>query len=915
MSETERKLVLIDGMALLYRGHFALINSPRLTFSGMNTSALFVFVNSIFDLVKRLNPSHLAVVFDDPKPTHRHKRYTEYKGHREDMPEDIAKAIPYLHQLCAALHIPLISCPGWEADDIAGTLSLHAEQQNFETYLVTPDKDYAQLVDTATFVYKPAYKGGGFDQLGVAEILSDWEIENVEQVVDILALMGDKSDNIPGVPGVGRKTAQKLIKEFGSVEGLLENVEKLKGKLRDKIIANKELAVLSKELVTIDRKAPVTIQLDELIRKEHDVEALKTLFIELDFKTLGKRLFGADFVSESQIQQEEAGGEKLSTIEDTIHRYRLLASLEHRAELVAKLLQQKSVCFDLETTGLDPKTCDPVGIAFSFKPRQAFYVAIPDDSTQKNGILSQFAPFFENETIEKVGHNIKYDIGVLRRHGVTVKGPLFDTMIAAFLTMPDVKRNMDALAENLLHYRPISITKLIGEKKNEQLNMREVAPEKVAEYAGEDADITLQLSKEFRPLIEEQNQTRVFYDIECPLIHVLVDMEYEGIRLDLDIMDELSKQLTEYIEMCRRRVFELAGEEFVLNSPKQLGDILFDKLKLDPRAKKTSKLKQYATNEQILARLATRHEIARQVLDYRMFAKLKSTYVDTLPQTIFPKTKRIHTTFEQAVSASGRLQSNNPNLQNIPIQSELGKVVRKAFIARDTNYALLSADYSQIELRIAAEMSGDKALLQAFLDESDIHTATAMQIFGEAQQNITKEMRSKAKMVNFGILYGISAFGLSERLNVAREEAKMLIDTYYARYPGVRNYLDTTIEFAHQNGFVQTLTGRRRYLRDINSRNLTTQKGAERIAVNAPIQGTAADLIKIAMNSVHQHLDRNKLKSRMLLQVHDELVFDLHLDEKDEVMALVRECMTQAVPMKVPLIVEMGFAGNWLEAH
>ena len=915
MTENIKKLMLIDGMAMIYRGHFALIKNPRMSSSGLNTSSIFVFANIILDLIKRENPTHMAVCFDMQEPTHRHKLFKEYKAQRDKIPEDIIKAIPYSKKFCQAMNIPVITLPGWEADDIIGTLSLTAEKNDILTYMVTPDKDYAQLVTDKIFMYKPAYKGGGFDCLGKQEIIANWGINRVEQVIDILGLMGDASDNIPGVPGVGLKTAQKFIAEYSSIENLYDNLDQLKGKIKEKLSEFRDQAFLSKKLVIIDRAAPVKEKITDLQYKEYNPQLLQELFLELEFKTLGKRLFGDNFVSEVEANMEKDEGDSISTIEDTIHKYRLVSNENDRKDLLAKLLEQKAVCFDIETTGLDPKDCVPIGIAFSWKARQAFYVQIPETNTERNKILDQFKPFFMNASIEKIGHNLKFDISVLKWQGMDVRGPIFDTMIAAFLTYPHLKRNMDTLSEYFLKYRPVSISTLIGDKKEEQINMADVDIEKLTEYAGEDADITFQLSEVFRPIIEEQNQHNVFYNIDCPLISALTDMEYEGVAIDSSIMDELSEQLTEYIEVAQKNVFNMAGEEFNLSSPKQLGEILFEKLKLDPKAKRTQKSKQYSTNEQVLSRLAGKNEIVQHILDFRTFSKLKSTYVDSLPEFIFPKSRKIHTSYDQAISATGRIQSNNPNLQNIPIRSAMGKEVRKCFIARNTDHTLLSADYSQIELRIAAEFSQDPGLINAFKTDQDIHTATAMELFNLTEDKISKDMRAKAKTVNFGILYGMSAFGLSDRMNIPREEARFLIETYFQKYSGIKKYLNETIEFAHKNGFVQTLSGRRRYLRDINSQNQTTRKGAERVAINAPIQGTAADMIKIAMNKIHLEFKNNKLKTKLLLQVHDELVLDVFLKEKTAVMEIVKDCMVNAIPMSVPIIVEMGCADNWLEAH
>ena len=915
MAKTPKKMILIDAMALIYRGHFALMNNPRMTSTGINTSAVFIFTSVLLDLLQTETPDYLAVAFDTPEPTRRHIEYEEYKAQREAMPEDLEIAIPHVTQLCEGMGVSILRAPGWEADDIIGTLTAMGDKLGVQSYMVTSDKDYAQLVSDTTFFYKPKHKGGGYDCLGVPEILETWGIERVDQVIDVLGLMGDTSDNIPGVPGIGPKTAQQLIATYGSIENLYENLDQLKGKRKETLDQNREQALLSKRLVTIDRDVPIEPAIKDLAPGKRDDDALRKLFATLEFRKIGERVFGEEFELDLDAAKEEERGAKLNTIDDAEHVYHLIATDTKRRKLLKDMMKQKSICFDCETTGLDTKTCSPIGIAFSWKSGEAYYVPIPQDSSQMEALLDEFRPFFECAAIEKVGHHLKFDLSVLRWHGFTVRGPIFDTMVAAYLATPDLKRTMDALSEALLHYRPISITSLIGEKGDDQKSLTEVDLELVAQYAGEDADVTWRLAEALRPMLKEKNQEAIYYDVEAPLIPVLVEMEHEGIRVDPSALTELSGMLAKDIETTATRVFELAGEEFALNSPKQLGTVLFDKLALDPKAKRTRKTGQYVTNEQVLTRLAPKHEIAQCILEYRMCTKLKSTYVDMLPNAIFEKSNRVHTTYEQAVTATGRMQSHGPNLQNIPVRSERGREIRKAFVPRDKGYTLLSADYSQIELRIAAELSKDKALMKAFKSEADIHTSTAAEINSVDPEDVTAEMRRRAKMVNFGILYGISAFGLAERAGMARFEAAELIEAYFEKHKALRKWIDDTIAFAQKNGFVETMLGRRRYLRDINSRNATIQNAEERNAMNAPVQGTAADMIKIAMSQIQQRIEADELQSRMLLQVHDELVFDMHTSEDGKLQPIVEECMRTAIPMTVPIVVEMGTGKNWLAAH
>ena len=923
MGDQDKRLFLLDGMALVYRAHFAMSRNPITSSLGMNTSATLVFTNTLLDILNKQDPTHIGVVFDTPEPTHRDKLFPEYKAQREAMPEDLSRSMPYIFRICEAFNLPILRVPGWEADDVIGTLAERSKTEGVTTYMVTPDKDFGQLVSDRILICKPARAGGGMEVLGVREVLDRWKIERVEQVTDIFGLMGDSIDNVPGVPGIGEKTAQKLIGQFGSLENLLDHVSELKGKQRENLETYRDQALLSKELVTIDRNVPLEISLPDLQRREWDSERLMEIFNELEFNVLGKRLFGDAFQAGPKSPPPEpgeaAGGtvpsREVKTIQEVPHSYCLVDTPDERRGLIQMLSLQPLFCFDTETTGLDSKTCGLIGMAFSFEAHSGTYVPLPEDRDEVVSILEEFRPVFENPSIEKVGHNLKFDLSVFSWHGIRMRGRLFDTMLAAHLAAPDLRRTLDYLAEALLGYRPISISDLIGEKGEDQLSLRELPLEKVVDYAAEDADITFQLSGILRPMLSEKNQERVFNEVECPLIPVLVNMEFEGIRMDAEVLRNLSDELRAEIDITAERIFELAGERFNLNSSQQLGNIFFDKLKLDPAARRTQKTKQYQTNELALTRLAQNHEIVQKVLYYRLCTKLKSTYLDMLPGTIFPKTGRVHTHYEQAVTATGRMQSHGPNLQTIPVRSEQGREIRKAFVPRNDAFTLLSADYSQIELRIAAELSGDEGMLEIFRSGGDIHTATAMKIYGLDEEDVTADMRRESKMVNFGIIYGISPFGLSERLDIPRPQAAELIEQYFAQYPGARKYMDETIAFARENGFVETITGRRRYLRDIDSRNAATRKAAERNAINSPIQGSAADMIKIAMVTIHRELNERKFKTKMLLQVHDELVFDLHKDEIDAIPPIVEKAMKHAIPMKVPIVVEMGFGDNWLGAH
>ncbi len=927
-----KKLFLIDGMAIVYRAYFGFIRNPRINSKGENVSAVFGFVNTLLDLIHTYNPTHIAVALDTHDPTFRHAEYPEYKATRDETPEGIRTGVPHIRNLLTAFNIPVLEYPGFEADDVIGTLARQAEKQGFDTYMVTPDKDYAQLVDEHTFMLKPGRGGGDSELLGVKNILEQWNIKKVEQVIDILGLAGDTADNIPGVPGIGPKTAEKLVAQFGSIENLLENTDQLKGKQREKVEENKNAALLSKRLVTIKCDVPVKEKPSELKIGPRDDNQLKILFIELEFKTLIKRLFGEsptptsvavaaategqgdlfEFAAASKPEMTEPHA-TFKTIKDVKHTYHLVTTAAQRNALAEKLSGYSVVCFDTETTSLDVRTAELIGISFCIEPHEAWFVTLPPDLAETLKALSIFTHNLGNPDISKVGQNLKYDISVLKWYGIEVRGELLDTMLAHYLIDPDQRHNMDHMAESLLDYSPVPITALIGEKKNTQKTLREVDPDELCEYGAEDADITLQLWHKLKPMLKERGQERVFYEIETPLLPVIAQMEFNGINLDVPALEKYSEKLAKKIHVLESAVYTMAGMEFNLNSPKQVGEVLFDVLQLVEKPKKT-KTGQYKTNEEVLVELAPKHEIVQKMLDYRTLTKLKSTYVDALPKEVFPATGRVHTTYRQAITTTGRLSSENPNLQNIPIRTEEGREIRRAFIPREC-FTLLACDYSQIELRIMAELSGDAGLREAFIHGEDIHTATASRVFGVNKADVTREMRGKAKMVNFGIIYGISAFGLSQRLGIPRKEAADIIEQYRANYPGVQDYLDSTIEFAQKNEYVETITGRRRYIRDINARNQMVRSGAERNAINAPIQGTAADMIKIAMIAIQKMLEERKAKSRLLLQVHDELVFDLALDEKDDLIPLIEEKMKSAIPMEIPILVESGTGANWLEAH
>lgn len=936
----QKRLFLLDGMALIYRAFFAFSQNPRISSTGLNTSATFGFVNTLLELLQKEKPSHIAVVFDTSAPTSRHIEYEAYKAHREAMPEDLAKSIPYIFRLIEGFNIPLITMDGYEADDIIGTLAKKAEKAGFVTYMMTPDKDFGQLVSENIKIYKPARLGNGAEILGIDEILKRWDIKRVDQVIDILGLMGDAVDNIPGIPGVGEKTAIKLIEEFDHIENLLENTDKLKGKLKEKVEENKDKALLSKRLATIILDVPIDLDEKSLTLDPPNEPVLRELFNELEFRTLAKRLFSdsgagepqrapvasaqgdlfsqpaansqpAPIINDAAIEPEP---QNLSTIHDVAHNYILVESEEQIETLLNELRGASHYCFDTETTSIEAMDAELVGFSFATKAHQAWYVPVPAGREAAQKLAERFRPILEDEKKTIIAQNIKYDLMVMQNYGIELKGILFDTMLAHYLLEADSRHNMDAMAENYLGYKPVSITELIGKKGTSQGNMRDVDLEKIKEYAAEDSDITLQLHDLFVPKLKEQEALVVLNEIEMPLVPVLADMEREGVKIDRNFLQDYSKELETEAKKSETTIHQLAGVKFNIASPKQMGEVLFEKLKLDPKAKKT-KTGQYQTNEEVLSKLAFEHDIVKEILRYRQIAKLKSTYVDALPTLIHPITGRVHTSFNQAVAATGRLSSQNPNLQNIPIRTEMGREVRKAFIPRSDEFEIMAADYSQIELRIIAALSNDAGMIQDFAQGHDIHSATASKVFNVSLDAVDKEMRRKAKMVNFGIIYGISAFGLAQRLEIPRKEAADIIEAYFTQYPNIKKYMNDIVDGAREKGFVETVKGRRRYIRDINSQNHTVRGFAERNAINAPIQGSAADMIKIAMIEVHKAMKKAELKSKMILQVHDELLFEVHQDEKEILRKLVIEKMQGAIKLAVPIEVEVGIGANWLEAH
>ena len=1033
MAKPTKKLFLLDALALIYRAHFAFSKSPRISSRGVNTSAIFGFMNAMIEVLTKEKPTHIGVAFDSSKKTFRHEQFPMYKATRQSQPEDISVATPYIKRIIEAMHIPMLIMDGYEADDIIGTIAKKESLAGFEVYMMTPDKDYGQLVEEHVHIYKPAFLGKPAEKLGVQEILDRWQIERIDQVTDMLGLMGDSVDNIPGIPGIGEKTAQKLIADFGSVENLIANADQLKGKLKENVVNFAQQGMLSKQLATIHLDVPVAFDEDLLRHTEYDKPRLAGLLDELEFRQMKTRLLGGTYdekplptafqngqpaqmnlfdspggdspaflpfpnmgamkpsgaddlpfdfdspdapvsaepasAAKPKSKRTKAAGvpvtaptasassttpdevtdtittddavgaevtegesapayldvypdyeideyqpERRKTILSTKHDYRLVDTPELRASLIGYLSLQTSLCFDSETTAIDPVEADLVGLSFAYRTGEAFYVPVPADRTEAQAVVDEFRPVFENPLIEKIGQNLKYDLLMLRKYGVNVQGKLFDTMIAHYLIEPEMRHNMDMMAMTYLNYQPVEIEALIGKKGKGQLTMRDVDVQKVVEYAGEDADITLQLRDAFAPRLEKDSLNKLFDQVEMPLVQVLTDLELEGITLDTNALADLSATLEIDMRQVQQEIFGIAGESFNIGSPKQLGEILFDKLKLDNNAKKT-KTGQYATGEEILSRLEAEHEIARKILDYRELIKLKNTYVDALPLLISKRTGRIHTSFNQAVASTGRLSSANPNLQNIPIRTPRGQEIRKAFVPRGPEFLIMSADYSQIELRIMAAFSGDQTMLDAFNNNVDIHTQTASKVFHVGLDEVSGDMRRKAKTINFGIIYGISSFGLGQRLKIPRKEAGTIIEEYFAGFPAVKAYIDQCIEKARGFGYAETILGRRRYLRDINSRNITDRLFAERNAVNAPIQGSAADMLKIAMIQIHAFMRREQLKSKMILTVHDELVFDAHRDELDHLRQNVDHIMKNAIPMGVQMETGIGVGENWLVAH
>ncbi|RRB02757.1 DNA polymerase I [Larkinella rosea] len=977
MIKPEKKLFLLDALALIYRAHFAFSKAPRITSRGLNTSCVFGFTNALLEILQKEKPTHIGVAFDSSKKTFRHEAFVEYKANRQAMPEDIAIAIPYVKKLVEAMNIPILILDGYEADDIIGTMAKRASKAGFEVFMMTPDKDYGQLVEEHIYIYRPAFMGKGAEKLGVKEVLERWQIQDISQVTDMLGLMGDSVDNIPGIPGVGEKTAQKLIAEFGTVENLIANAGQLKGKLKENVVQFAQQGMLSKQLATIHLDVPLDFNEEALIHSEPDKPRLSALLDELEFRQLRKRLLGEEDSEPSpfpvQAPKPAAKGqmglfdeavlapaaqpssrkpgvgevitafengarpavlqntddmqsdwtetetvervqEPRRTIYSVVHDYRLVDTPALRKSLVHYLNQQQTLCFDSETTSTDPVEADLVGLSFAYRKGEAFYVPVPSDREGAQAIVEEFRAVFENPEITKIGQNLKYDMLMLKKYGIEVQGKLFDTMVAHYLIEPEQRHNMDIMAMTHLNYEPVSIETLIGKKGPKQLSMRDVEIQKVVEYAGEDADITLQLKDTFLPLLEKNQLTKLFYEVEMPLVRVLGDMELGGVKVDMNALAELSATLETDIRQVQGEIYELAGGPFNVGSPKQLGEVLFEKLKLDSKAKKT-KTGQYATGEEILTDLEADHEIARKILDYRELVKLKNTYVDALPLMMSKHDGRIHTSFNQAVAATGRLSSTNPNLQNIPIRTPRGREIRKAFVPHSDDFLIMSADYSQIELRIMAAFSGDQTMLDAFNNGIDIHTQTASKVFKVGLDEVDSDMRRKAKMVNFGIIYGISAFGLSRRLRIPRREAAEIIQEYFAGFPAIKDYMDGAINKARECEYAETILGRRRYLRDINSRNMTDRSFAERNAINAPIQGSAADMIKIAMINIDEFIRKNRLKSRMILTVHDELVFDAHKDELDLLKENVADLMKNAIPLPVKMETGIGIGENWLVAH
>ena len=946
----QKRVFLVDAYALIFRGYYAFIKNPRINSKGLDTSAIMGFMNSLLDVIKRERPDHLAVCFDKGGSVDRVEMFEAYKANRDETPEAIKIAVPYIQEILKAMHIPIMVKEGFEADDVIGTLSKQAEKEGYKTFMVTPDKDFAQLVSENIFMYKPRF-GGGYDIWGIPEVQEKFGVETPEQVIDFLGMMGDSADNIPGLPGVGEKTAKKFLAAYGSMENLLAHTHELKGKMKEKVEGAKDLGLLSKKLATIMLNVPVSFHAKDFELNQPNLEKVTELFNELEFRNLlvnFRRTFSADTdssssnlpkdsieekpkVAKKSVQNNTDGqfdlfatpgtgaisdSEEMSgfkTIKNTNHFYQHIDSPLSRKLFLKKLMQQRAVCFDTETTGLKALEVALIGIAFSYEAGKGYYVSFPTNQEETASILNEFRPFFESD-IEKIGHNLKYDIKVLSNYNIDVKGKLFDTMIAHYLINPDMRHNMDILSETYLNYQPVSITELIGKKGKNQLSMRAVPIADQTEYAVEDADITLQLKEHFSKELESGKLTELFNNVELPLVSVLTAMEIEGININVDFLKDLSITLTEDINRLEKEIYQQAGEEFNIASPKQLGIVLFENMELVKKPKKT-KTGQYSTAEDVLSYLAKDHQIIKDVLKYRQYKKLQSTYVDALPNEVNPKTGRIHTQYMQAVAATGRLSSNNPNLQNIPIRTKRGQEVRKSFIPRDENHVLLAADYSQIELRIIAALSKEENMINAFKNGDDIHASTAARVFDVPLDEVTREQRSNAKTVNFGIIYGVSAFGLSNQTDLTRGEAKELIDTYYETYPKLKAFMSAQVDFAREHGYVETVLKRRRYLKDINSRNAMVRNGAERNAVNAPIQGSAADIIKLAMINIHKRFEEENFQSKMLLQVHDELVFDAHKEELEIIKPIIKFEMENAFKMTVPLDVEVGLGENWLEAH
>lgn len=944
----EKKLFLLDAMALIYRAYYSMIRSPIITTKGKNTNAQYGFTTTLFDLLKKENPTHLAVAFDTVAPTERHTDFAAYKAQRQEAPEDLIRAIPEIKKIIEGFNLPCIECDGYEADDIIGALAQQAEKDGYKVFMVTPDKDFGQLVTENIKIYKPGYQGGKVEIMGQKEVCEKWGIKNVKQVIDILGLMGDASDNIPGIAGVGEKTAAKLLAQYETLENVLADAENIKGSLGEKIRAGKEMAILSKKLATIITEVPCKFHEEDFRVKAYNVEALKDIFTELEFKTLGKRILGEEYnvfvmestvvqtdlfgnameipipskdslrtkVKEEKVPEEKPGLIAEKNISNTIHNYFLIEGEDAINDLVKKLLPEKEISFDIETTSVDANDAELVGLSFSFKAGEGYYIPVPVDEQIITNLLSLFKPLFEDDSKIWIGQNIKYDLLVLKWYGIEFKGKLFDTMLAHYVIESDGRRNMDLLSAQYLGYLPIAIEEVIGKKGKSQVTMREVEIEKVKEYAVEDADITLQLKQKFAPFLKAKEVEKVFEEVESPLIKVLLDMEFEGVNVDTDFLNVYSKELETEAKKCEESVYEQAGIRFNLASPKQLGEVLFNKMQLGDKIKKT-KGGQNATGEDVLLKLAKENPIVEDILNFRELTKLKSTYVDALPQLINKRTSRVHTCYGQAIAVTGRLSSNNPNLQNIPVRTERGREIRKAFVPRNSDHLIISADYSQIELRIVAAISGDPAMSEAFRSGKDIHTATAAKVFNVEEDDVTKEMRYKSKSVNFGIIYGQGAFGLAENLGISRTEAKEIIENYKKQFSHIEKYMEEMKQFCKTNGYVQTLMGRKRWLKDINSSNFTVRGYAERNAINSPIQGTAADMIKLAMINIHKEFQKHNFKSKMIMQVHDELVFDAHKSEIETIKPIILESMKNAMklPNDVPIEAEIGVGENWLEAH